>query len=79
MSRAVKDFRGQRFGDLTAIDDSGKRHHGELVWLCSCSCPLENQVEVSGYELRHGHTRSCAQKADFVNQIRHVDAGNSRS
>ena len=59
MFRAIKDIRGQRFGDLTVVDDSGERHHGEVVWLCSCSCPLQKQVKVSGYELRHGHTRSC--------------------
>ena len=50
------DLTGQRFGRLTVIERAGTKH-GEAVWRCRCDCG--NEVVVSGYKLRTGHSKSC--------------------
>jgi len=50
------DLTGQRFGRLV-VQREADRKHGEVAWLCRCDCG--NEVIVTGYKLRHGHTRSC--------------------
>ena len=54
----IKDITNQRFGNLIAIENTGKRDNGRnLIWLCKCDCG--NTCEVSGNNLRTGHTKSC--------------------
>jgi len=54
----IKDITNQRFGKLVAIRNTGKRDKGRnLIWECQCDCG--NICEVSGNNLRTGHTRSC--------------------
>lgn len=56
----IKNLTGQRFGRLLVIRDSGKRSKvGEMIWLCECGCGYGNMVEVRGFSLRSGHTKSC--------------------
>lgn len=52
-----RDLTGQQFGKLTALEDSGKRQHGGVVWNCLCECGNVHQV-VRG-SLINGLTRSC--------------------
>lgn len=52
-----KDLTGQRFGRLTAIEDTGKRKYSYVVWLCKCDCG--NVTEVVSDSLRSGNTKSC--------------------
>ena len=52
-----KDIAGQKFGKLTAINYSKTDERGNAIWLCECECG--NHIEVSGINLRKGHTRSC--------------------
>lgn len=65
---------GEQFGQLTVLQDSGKRtSNGTVLWLCQCSCG--NTKEVTTVNLRRGSTKSCGcyrqQKAskDLTNQI----------
>ena len=65
---------GEQFGQLTVLQDSGKRtSNGTVLWLCQCSCG--NTKEVTTANLRRGSTKSCGcyrqQKAskDLTNQI----------
>lgn len=51
------DLTNQRFGRLTALKDTGKRHNGLAVWLCRCDCG--NFCEVTSNHLRTGHNTSC--------------------
>lgn len=54
----IKDITNIRFGNLVAIKNTGKKDNGRnLIWLCQCDCG--NQCEVSGNNLRTGHTKSC--------------------
>ena len=51
---------GQRFGALTVIEDTGKRLHRSVIWLCKCDCG--NMHEVTSNNLNAGSVKSCGQK-----------------
>lgn len=51
------DICGQRFGNLTVLQDSGKRKNRKVLWTCQCDCG--NIVDVTTSNLRTGHTTSC--------------------
>lgn len=57
MLKKMIDLTGQQFGRLTALSRAGKDKHGNVRWLCSCSCGV--QKEVSGAVLRQGKAVSC--------------------
>lgn len=48
---------GHIFGRLTAVGPVGRNKHGQLLWLCKCSCRKETVVTLSN--LRGGSTKSC--------------------
>lgn len=51
---------GQKFGKLTVVEKSeNKGPHRETKWYCKCDCGNPNLIEVLGYKLRNGHTKSC--------------------
>lgn len=52
-----KDISNQKFGNLTAIKYIKSNNRGSAIWKCRCDCG--NTVEVSGTDLRTGHTKSC--------------------
>lgn len=52
----IVDLSGQTFNRLTAIKVVGRKR-GEAVWQCRCQCG--NIVNVAGYALRSGDTKSC--------------------
>lgn len=54
-----KDIGGQRFGKLTAIHPTGKKRHGQHVWLCKCDCGIEKELPVGVLHHRKGGTKSC--------------------
>lgn len=53
------DIKGERFGNLTALEPTDKRdkNNGSIVWRCVCDCG--NYKEVAEAELKRGTTRSC--------------------
>lgn len=53
----LKDLTGQRFGRLTVIKKAGNTKDGHAIWECHCDCG--NKSNVSGKDLRKGHTQSC--------------------
>ena len=53
----IHDLTGQRFGKLTAIFGYQKEHNEDYWWHCKCDCG--NIVDVRGYSLVHGDTKSC--------------------
>lgn len=59
MSRGRKcsDLAGQKFGELIAIEPTGKRSAGSIVWRCKCSCGAT--CEASQSSLVTGRVRSC--------------------
>lgn len=50
-----RDYRGQRFGRLTAIEPSSAG--ARAGWDCVCDCGAETRVDTN--KLTSGHTRSC--------------------
>jgi len=52
-----KDITGQRFGRLTAIENTGEKKNKNYLWLCRCDCGNEI-ITPTGY-LSTGMTNSC--------------------
>ena len=64
MVKVRKDLTGQQFERLTVVKQSENdyvkpdgRH--EAKWLCKCNCNDNMYIEVTGYALKSGHTKSC--------------------
>ena len=55
-SRTI-DLADQRFGRLKVVRYIGRTSRGRSLWLCRCRCGTK--VEVVGWNLRSGHTKSC--------------------
>jgi len=53
----VRDLKGQRFGRLLVLYDTGERKHRNVVWHCRCDCG--NEVDIRGCSLTSGNTTSC--------------------
>lgn len=51
------DLTGQKFGKLTALYPTDKRHCKSIIWHCKCDCG--NECDVNGANLRTGKTQSC--------------------
>jgi len=54
---SVRDLKGQRFGRLVVLYETGERKCGQVVWHCRCDCGSE--VDIRGGDLASGHTTSC--------------------
>lgn len=52
-----KDIRGQRFGNLVAVERTGQKNHTASVWKCICDCGNETLVPIN--YLTVGDTKSC--------------------
>lgn len=67
--REIEDLTGQTFGRLTVLklscrisskDQIDKKHpRMGVYWLCQCSCPEHNLIEVSTSNLKSGGVSSC--------------------
>lgn len=57
MGAKFKDYTGETFGRLTAINYYGTNKHKRALWLWRCSCGKE--VVAPGVEVKRGKTRSC--------------------
>ena len=55
--RQALDLEGQRFGKLTALNQTDKRQRGSILWNCQCDCG--NTTTVSSYYLVRGKIDSC--------------------
>lgn len=51
------DLIGQKFGRLTVLHRIENTKYGSTRWHCKCDCG--NECDVSGNNLRKGHTQSC--------------------
>ena len=50
-------LKGQRFGRLMVIEESGRAAEGTVLWICKCECG--NFTIVRGRSLKKGNTKSC--------------------
>lgn len=54
----IKDLTGKKFGNLTVLNDTGKRGKSyNVIWNCLCDCG--NEHEVNSGNLRSGMVKSC--------------------
>lgn len=53
------DLTGQNFGRLTVICRIDNDKHGNVQWLCECSCEAHSRIVTTGAHLKSGHTKSC--------------------
>jgi hypothetical protein len=57
MGRGYIDLKGQRFSQLTVIEESKIKGHSGKKWDCACSCG--EVVSVYGSDLRRGRCNYC--------------------
>lgn len=55
--KTLIDVTDQKFGRLVVLERAGSDRWSQAMWRCRCDCG--NWVNVSGYGLRSGNTRSC--------------------
>ena len=55
--RKLINLTGQRFGKLIVLYEIPERKFGHVYWHCKCDCG--NELDVYGYHLRIGKTKSC--------------------
>ena len=55
--KRVIDLTNKKFGRWTVIKMVGRNKHGQIMWLCQCSCGTSR--EVRGGDLKNGKTKSC--------------------
>lgn len=60
------DLVGQKFGDLTVVEDVGLDHRSNVVWLCRCDCGKEKKV--LGTNLIRGVIRGCGTQCPLKKQ-----------
>jgi hypothetical protein len=53
----TKDMAGLRFGRLVGVRETGRCAGGQAKWLFRCDCG--NEIELPGFGVRAGNTRSC--------------------
>ena len=51
------DLKNKNFGKLLVLEETDKRKHGQIVWLCRCDCG--NITEVMSANLIKDNTKSC--------------------
>lgn len=69
------DLKGKRFGKWLVLIRSSNRNK-EIYWLCRCACGKNR--EVSGRDLRSGHSKSCGCSSyDFFKESRGISFENS--
>lgn len=57
MGRKWDDISGKRFGMLTAVEPTGERRNGYILWRCQCDCGRE--ALVPSRHLKQGWTKDC--------------------
>lgn len=53
----AKDITGQKFGRLTALENTGEKKGTNFIWRCKCDCG--NEAFVPAASLLKGNTQSC--------------------
>ena len=69
----AKDITGMVFGYLTAIEPTGAKHRGDLVWIFQCKCG--NTIELPATRVLTGNTLSCGclKGAHFKTTMKMID------
>lgn len=72
---ATLDLRGQRFGRLVAIQNTGRKtKSGNFIWICQCDCG--KQTEANTGALKTGQKISCGcYKVDRMSQLNKTHGG----
>lgn len=54
---------GKKFGHLTVLQDTGKREHRSIIWLCKCDCG--GYKEVTSNHLKAGNVKTCGEGCPY--------------
>ena len=65
---------GDKFGNLTIIEDTGRRNHQNIIWLCRCACGAV--VQRTTVQLRNPSKQSCGKKECAV-PVPQISVGDS--
>lgn len=68
---------GMRFGRLKVISFSRTGKRRKSRWLCRCECG--NEIEVEGYSLKSGNTKSCGCLRNEKTRKRRLKHGKSKT
>jgi len=69
--------KGQRFGRLEIVEESGLTPEYAVLWLCKCECG--NFTKVLAGNLKKGHTKSCGCLHKEVTRKRSITHGLSKN
>lgn len=58
---------GKKFGQLTVLEDTGKRNKRAIIYKCKCDCG--NTCETTSLLLRNNHTKSCGCLTESVGEL----------
>lgn len=61
-----------RFGKLTASHPTGRKYHGQHIWLCECDCGAFKEVPIGSLTSTKG-TKSCG--CDLFNNDQFITHG----
>lgn len=64
----MRDITGCRSGKLVALEPTGKRYNGCVVWRCRCDCG--NEIEPTMHTLLGGEMGDCGCRAsiDYIDR-----------
>lgn len=64
-----RNYAGETYGYLTAIEPTNRQSGGRILWKCSCNCPrydCAKIVYIATNNFRHGGTKSCKQQRTSI-------------
>ena len=67
----LSKLEGMKFGNLTVIDRTECKKHGEPVWNCICSCG--NKIQVKHRFLTHGYKKYCKKCGREISDIKLIE------
>lgn len=70
MGQKPKDITGKRYGMLTALCYSGKKHtDGGYLWVCKCDCGKETLVTPTKLMMRKNNHCGCRSIGDLTGKV----------
>ena len=59
MGKKIENLTGKTFNRLVVLKENGRAKSGDVLWECQCQCENKTIINVTGSNLRSGHTQSC--------------------
>jgi len=59
LGKKIENLTGKTFNRLVVLKENGRAKSGDVLWECQCQCENKTIINVTGSNLRSGHTQSC--------------------